>query len=87
MAYFCAAELLANIIKHSAAGRATLTVTGHGRRVLLTVADDGRGSATITPGGGLAGLVDRISTVDGRLTIDSPAGGPTTVTIDLPEGA
>jgi signal transduction histidine kinase len=87
MAYFCAAELLANVAKHSAASHATMAVTGHDGRVALTVTDDGCGTASITPGGGLAGLGERISTVDGHLTIDSPAGGPTTVTIDLPEQA
>ena len=52
---------------------------------MLTVTDDGRGTARLVPRGGLAGLAGRIRTVDGRLTITSPAGGPTAVTIDLPE--
>jgi signal transduction histidine kinase len=85
IAYFCAAELLANTAKHSRAGHAAVTVTGRGGRVALTVTDDGRGTARLVPGGGLAGLAGRISTVDGHLAITSPAGGPTAVTIDLPE--
>jgi signal transduction histidine kinase len=85
IAYFCAAELLANTAKHSGASRAAITVTGRQGRVVLTVTDDGRGTAWLVPGGGLAGLAERISTVDGRLTLTSPAGGPTAVTIDLPE--
>jgi signal transduction histidine kinase len=87
IAYFCAAELLANVAKHSRASRAAITVTGRHGRMVLTVTDDGCGTAGLDPGGGLAGLAERISTVDGRLTLASPAGGPTAVTIDLPEQA
>jgi signal transduction histidine kinase len=83
--YFCAAELLANVAKHSRASRAAVTVTGRDGRVVLTVTDSGRGTARLVPGGGLAGLAGRISTVDGRLSLASPEGGPTAVTIDLPE--
>jgi signal transduction histidine kinase len=85
IAYFCAAELLANVAKHSRASRTALTVTGRHGRVVLTVTDDGRGTARLVPGGGLAGLAGRISTVDGRLSLASPEGGPTAVTIDLPQ--
>jgi len=85
IAYFCAAELLANVAKHSQARRAAVMVTGRQGRVVVTVTDDGRGAARLVPGGGLAGLAERISAVDGRLTVVSPAGGPTDVTIDLPE--
>jgi signal transduction histidine kinase len=84
MAYFCAAELLANVAKHSGASRATVSVTEDDGRILMTVADDGSGGARLAPGGGLAGLLERVQTVDGRLGIDSPAGGPTVITIELP---
>lgn len=50
----------------------------------MTVADDGVGEARLTPGGGLAGLFERVQTVDGHLGIDSPPGGPTIITIELP---
>ena len=46
--------------------------------------DDGRGGAHLAPGGGLAGLAERVHTVDGHLGLDSPPGGPTTITIELP---
>jgi signal transduction histidine kinase len=82
--YFCAAELLVNAVKHSHARRVALTVTRHGVGIRLQVRDDGTGGARVTDGGGLAGLADRAGTVDGRLSITSPPGGPTTVTIDLP---
>jgi signal transduction histidine kinase len=50
----------------------------------MTVTDDGSGAACLAPGGGLAGLLERVQTVDGSLRIDSPPGGPTAVTIELP---
>ncbi len=85
MAYFCAAELLANVAKHSGAQHAWVDTRTSGGRLWLRVSDDGRGGAhTGGSGTGLAGLADRIATVDGRLTVDSPPGGPTAVTIDVP---
>ena len=86
IAYFCAAELLANVAKHSGARRAALDVTAAGAWLRLQVTDDGAGGATVTPGGGLDGLASRVGTVYGRLTVQSPAGGPTVVTVDLPVG-
>jgi signal transduction histidine kinase len=87
IAYFCAAELLANVTKHSGASRATVTAGDQGGRLLMTVTDDGAGGAILAPGGGLAGLLERVQTVDGRLDIDSPPGGPTIITIELPSHA
>ncbi len=87
MAYFCAAELLANVAKHSGAGRATISVTDQADQLLMTVTDDGSGGAQLAPGGGLAGLLARVQTVDGRLDVRSPAGGPTVITIELPRHA
>ena len=84
MAYFCAAELLANVAKHSGASRVTVSVREHDGRILMTVTDDGSGGAHLAPGGGLAGLLERVQTVDGRLSVDSPAGGPTVIAIELP---
>jgi signal transduction histidine kinase len=87
MAYFCAAELLANATKHSGATRVTLNVREQDSGLALSVADDGDGGARLVPGGGLAGLRERVQTVDGRLEVESPAGGPTIVTIELPRHA
>jgi signal transduction histidine kinase len=84
IAYFCAAELLANITKHSGASRAAISVGDDQGRILITVTDNGSGGARLAPGGGLAGLCERVQTVDGHLGIDSPAGGPTAITISLP---
>jgi signal transduction histidine kinase len=83
IAYFCAAELLANAAKHSLATRIGVSATGRDGMLLLSVTDDGAGGAD--PGGsGLSGLAQRVSTVDGRLEIASPPGGPTRVTVELP---
>ena len=84
IAYFCAAELLANAVKHSSAGAITLTVTGQAELLLLRVTDDGHGGADPAAGSGLAGLAQRARTVDGRLEVTSPPGGPTQVTVELP---
>jgi len=87
IAYFCSAELLANIAKHSGASRAAIDIGDDRGRMLMTVTDNGDGGAWLAPGGGLAGLRERVQTVDGRLDVDSPPGGPTTVTIELPGNA
>jgi signal transduction histidine kinase len=86
IAYFCAAELLANAAKHSGAGRIDigLAEAGPDAALVLRVSDDGRGGADPARGSGLAGLALRVRTVDGRVEIVSPEGGPTTVTVTLP---
>ncbi len=87
IAYFCAAELLANVAKHSRARHATLEAVHVPGLLRLRVGDDGTGGARVEPGGGLAGLDERIRTVDGRIEVSSPAGGPTMVTVELPSHA
>lgn len=84
IAYFCAAELLANATKHAHATTATVDVTARDGLLRLRVTDDGQGGATIGAGSGLTGLLARVRTVDGTLTCDSPRGGPTVVTVELP---
>jgi len=84
IAYFTVSELLTNVSKHSQARTATVDAWRTGDRLMLQVRDDGRGGAEEQPGGGLAGLADRIRAVDGVFVIDSPLGGPTVVTVELP---
>ncbi len=87
IAYFCVAELLANVAQHAEAKRATLTCSQTGNWLRLVVRDDGRGGAVIRNGSrssGLSGLAERVKAVDGRLEVTSPIGGPTVVTVDLP---
>jgi signal transduction histidine kinase len=87
IAYFCAAELLTNVTKHSGARHATLEAVHVPGLLLVRVSDDGSGGARIEARGGLAGLAERVRTVDGRLQLSSPAGGPTVVTVELPSHA
>jgi signal transduction histidine kinase len=87
IAYFSAAELLANVARHSGARRATLEAVHVPGLLRIRVTDDGHGGARAVTGGGLRGLAERVRTVDGRLDIDSPPGGPTTVTVELPSRA
>jgi signal transduction histidine kinase len=87
IAYFSAAELLANVAKHSGARHATLEAVHVPGLLRIRVTDDGRGGAHPVPHGGLSGLAERVRTVDGRIGIDSPAGGPTAVTVELPSHA
>jgi signal transduction histidine kinase len=87
IAYFCAAELLTNVTKHSGARHATLEAVHVPGLLRVRVSDDGCGGARIETRGGLAGLAERIRTVDGRLQVASPPGGPTVVTVELPSHA
>jgi signal transduction histidine kinase len=87
IAYFCAAELLTNVAKHSGARRATLDVMHAPGLVRIRVRDDGSGGARIEARGGLAGLAERIRTVDGKLQVITPPHGPTVVTVELPSHA
>jgi signal transduction histidine kinase len=82
--YFCAAELLTNVAKHSGATHATIELYSPSGRLRLSVLDDGTGGASLTNGSGLNGLFTRARTVDGHLSLDSPPGGPTRVTVELP---
>ena len=87
VAYFMVAEALTNVAKHSRASQAKVVVEGHGYPGTLTVmiSDDGIGGAD--PGSpGLSGLADRVSGVDGRLSVESPSGGPTIIAAELPCG-
>ncbi|MDR3081079.1 MAG: sensor domain-containing protein [Streptomyces sp.] len=84
ISYFTVSELLQNISKHSGAASASIDVWRSGERLLIEVQDDGRGGARLDGGTGMAGLAERLGAVDGLFVIDSPVGGPTTVTAELP---
>ena len=85
IAYFCAAELIANATKHSYANQIKINIFIERSGVLrLEVTDDGIGGADAARGSGLTGLAQRVSTVDGHLEVSSPPGGPTMVTVKLP---
>jgi signal transduction histidine kinase len=92
--YYIVVESLTNVAKHADANQCTVTVERHRLNpaepnadvVRAWVLDDGRGGAHIGKGHGIAGLVDRAAALDGRVTVESPAGGPTIVFAELPAG-
>ncbi|MFI1710154.1 sensor histidine kinase [Streptomyces griseoruber] len=84
IAYFTVSELLQNISKHSGARSASVDVWRTDERLLIQVGDDGRGGARLDAGTGMRGLAERLDAVDGVFVVESPVGGPTTVTAELP---
>ena len=83
-AYFVVAESVTNVAKHSGASHCEIRCRMERDKLVVEVWDDGKGGATAAEGGGLAGLRDRVEALDGKLTIDSPAGGPTLLRAVLP---
>ena len=83
-AYFVAAESLTNVQKHAEATTASLQARVQDGRLVVEVTDDGRGDAAAVPGSGLDGLAARVTALDGRLLVTSPAGGPTVVRAEIP---
>jgi signal transduction histidine kinase len=90
VAYFIVSEALTNVAKHARASQAEVTASCQGDVLRISVTDDGSGGAVPAPGDGtgagtgLRGLAQRAAAVDGTLTIDSPPGGPTVITAELP---
>lgn len=82
--WFCAAELMANVTRHSGARRAVVDLAIVDHVLRLRVTDDGHGGAAPAPGSGLTGLGHRLAPVDGALDVRSPLGGPTAVTVEVP---
>jgi signal transduction histidine kinase len=83
--YFAVAELLTNAGKHSRATACAIEIVEDGDTLRLTASDDGIGGATQAgAGSGLRGLAERVRTLGGTLTLTSPPGGPTIITVDLP---
>ncbi|MCX5195061.1 sensor domain-containing protein [Streptomyces sp. NBC_00249] len=84
IAYFVVSELLQNVSKHAGARGASVEVWRAGVRLLVRVSDDGRGGARVSGGTGMAGLAERLRAVDGVFVVDSPEGGGTVVSAELP---
>ena len=83
-AYFVVSEALANLNKHSGATAAGVDARVADGALLVRISDNGIGGASTAKGHGLAGLVERLNGVDGRLFITSPTGGPTTLEARIP---
>jgi signal transduction histidine kinase len=84
IAYFTVSELLQNVSKHSRARSASVDVWRADDRLMIQVRDDGQGGADTSGGTGMAGLAERLGSVDGLFVVNSPVGGPTVVTAELP---
>ncbi|MGG7609022.1 sensor histidine kinase, partial [Streptomyces sp. ZG43] len=83
-AYFTVTEALANAAKHSGATEIGIAGSMAGDRLVLLITDDGRGGADPAAGTGLTGLADRLAILRGRLSVSSPAGGPTQLRVEVP---
>jgi len=86
-AYFVVTEALMNAVRHADAGRVRIDIARHGDRLVLEVHDDGRGGADPSRGTGLRGLEERVAALGGWMQVLSPAGGPTSVLVELPCGS
>lgn len=83
-AYFAVAESLANAAKHSGASRSWVEIGHRDGLLRIEVGDDGRGGASAELGTGLVGVARRLAAFDGTMTLSSPVGGPTIVSLEVP---
>ncbi|KAA0976421.1 hypothetical protein FQ154_11175 [Paeniglutamicibacter gangotriensis] len=83
-AYFVASESVQNANKHSGAQHITVRLGNEGKAIRLCVSDDGCGGAIRTPGGGLAGLADRVGALGGSMNVRSQDGRGTIIEAVLP---
>ncbi|WP_166974475.1 sensor histidine kinase [Brevibacterium atlanticum] len=87
VSYFVVAECLTNIAKHSGATKASVFIAPIDTGVQIVVTDNGQGGARVDRTGrhtGIAGLIDRVEAARGTLNLTSPAGGPTTIVVEVP---
>jgi signal transduction histidine kinase len=83
-AYYVAAEAFTNAAKHANASAVDIVIEEADGTLTVQVRDDGAGGADASRGSGLTGLRDRVEAVGGRMTVDSPAGAGTVLTVLLP---
>jgi signal transduction histidine kinase len=82
--YYVVSEAITNAIKHSEASGISVTVAGDVFDLRASVADDGVGGAELGLGSGLMGVADRVEALGGRVTLESPVGAGTTISVELP---
>ncbi len=82
--YFAVAECLANVVKHARASRSSVELRYRKGRLIAVVTDDGVGGASPGNGTGLTGIARRLDAFDGMMEMASPAGGPTSITLEVP---
>ena len=83
-AYFVASEALTNAAKHARASEVAVSAVRRNGSLVVRVRDDGIGGAQPTAGSGLLGMTDRVAALGGTVSVDSPRGGGTIVTAELP---
>ena len=81
--YFVVAEALTNMSKHAGTQSGTVTIWADEHVLHVDVRDDGVGGADVE-GGGLRGIADRVAALGGRLRVESPPGGGTRLTAEVP---
>lgn len=84
--YSIATEFLANSLKHSDATQVTITLDTQSDGVRIVLTDNGRGGADPSRGSGLVGIRHRLTLLRGTIELHSPVGGPTILSLLLPEG-
>nr|WP_230487130.1 histidine kinase [Nocardioides anomalus] len=82
--YFAVAECLANSAKHAAHSQSWVELGHDGAVLRVVVGDDGRGGADVDAGTGMRGVMRRLGAFDGTMSVSSPDGGPTIVTLEVP---
>jgi two-component system sensor histidine kinase UhpB len=85
--YRVAQESLTNVVRHSDASEAVLSLSCEPDRLLLSVVDDGRGVNGARPGAGIQGMRERALMVGGELSVRSRAQRGTEVRLELPSEA
>jgi signal transduction histidine kinase len=80
--YFTVGEAIANALKHASATRISVSVGVTDQVLRAVVRDDGVGGAS--EGFGLTSLRDRVASVGGAFTVDSPPGAGTSITVEIP---
>ena len=83
-AYYVVSEALTNAAKHAHATSMTVEVETVDGILHIQIHDDGVGGAGFSGGSGLVGLRDRVEVLGGRITLRSPLGHGTTLTVELP---
>jgi signal transduction histidine kinase len=83
-AYYAVSEALANAVKHARASVVHVELGIPDASLRLAIRDDGIGGADPVKGSGLTGLRDRVEALGGTFAVTSPAGGGTTLLIEIP---
>ncbi|MFF7051648.1 HAMP domain-containing sensor histidine kinase [Streptomyces griseorubiginosus] len=82
--YRVAQEALTNAARHAEADKVEVSLRHSGERVVLTVADDGRGTQSAPEGAGMRGMRERALLVGATLDVTSQPRAGTAVRLTVP---